>query len=572
MIAAPAVSRRLLPWTPRMGSLAAVTACWLVMGAVLVAPLTLILLRGVFPHILDGSLSAPFSRWSAVISQPDLLAVLANSLELAVLVLAGSLVLGLGAAFLLAHEDLPGRGALRLLCFLPLVTPPYVGALAWMLVMQPNGYAEQLLRLPAAGIQRLFFSVWGIAAVMALHLFPLVMLPARLAFAQAGGRPAAIARLAGASAWQSFRRVTVPLVLPACLSGGLLVFAASMEEFGVAATLGRQANFWVLTTEIDRLVASFPSDPSLGATLSVILMGITLAVFSLQHRVQRRVEYVSSVRLAGAMPLRLGPWRAPAALAVAALGLVAGVVPWLSALLSSLLRALSRGVRADNLTLGRFGVLLGQHSARSALATSLVQAAAGATLAAVVGLAVAYLVLRSRPPGARALDAVTLLPGAVPAIVISVAILTLWNASGVPEGMYRSPFILAVCYAVLALPFAVRYALAGLSTCPPSLEHAARTLGAGPLLTFVRVLLPTLAPWLLAGWLTIFAISMRELVASLLVRPAGTITTAVYIFQRFEQGDSSQGMAMALVTLAVTGLILLLATRLTRRSMSEPLF
>lgn len=532
------------------------------LGCVLIAPLGLILLRGVFPHVLDGSFSTPFSRWPDVVTRADLRQALLDSLLLAVLTTAVSIVLGTAVAFLLAHADIPGRGLLEALLFLPVLTPPYVGALAWMLVMQPGGYLEQLSHLPVAGLERGFVSIFGIAGVMVLHLFPLVVLPVRLAFLEAGGRHGLVARLSGASAWQSFRHVTLPLVVPACLTAGLLVFAATLEEFGVAATLGRQANFWVLTTEINRLVGSFPSDPPLAATLAVVLMGITLATFAGQRALQRRSAFTFSGRATPPAQLRLGRWRAPAAVALAGLGLVAGIVPWGSVALSSVLRALGGGMTGANLTLQRYGNLLAQPLARTSLTTSLIQAAVAACAATALGLAVAYLATRTTLPGSRALDGVSLLPSAVPAIVTALAILTLWNLSGVPDAVYKTPFILAVAYAVLYLPIAVRYAVAGLSARPVSLERAAHVSGAGALATWRWIRLPLLRPWLLTTWLTVFAISMRELVASLIVRPPGATTTAVYIFERFEQGDAGQGMAMAMVTLAFTAAVLVAARRL----------
>lgn len=539
---------------------AAIALVWLAVGALIVAPLSLIALRGVLPRVLEGSLAGPFSRWPDVLGRPEVREAILNSAQLAVVVTVGAVAVGTIAGYLLAHDDLPAGRALGALLLLPLLTPPYVAALAWMLVMQPNGFLDQLSGRQLSDLGRLFLSVWGIAGVMILHLYPLVLVPARIAFAAAGGRHGAVARLSGAGPWQSFRTVTLPLAIPACIGGALLVLAATLEEFGVAATLGRLAGYWVLPTEIHRLVSTFPSDQALAATLSLLLILVMLVVFLLQRRVQQQVAFVFSARVAGEVPQRLGRWRWPAFAALLGLALL-GIVPWVGALLTSLLRAVSRGLRLDNLTAERYGELLVAGPAQQSLTTSVVQAAIAATAAATLGLAVAYIAARARAPGARALDGISLLPAAIPSIVIAIAILTLWNLSPVPDSVYRSPIILAICYTALHLPHAVRYATAGLAARPASLEWAARVSGASAPRAWAAVLLPALRPWLLATWLLVFAVSARELVSSLLVRPAGTTTTAVYIYQHFEQGDLGQGMAMAMVTLTLTGAVLVVAQR-----------
>ncbi|MBV8085413.1 MAG: iron ABC transporter permease [Chloroflexi bacterium] len=537
-------------------------ACWLVLGALLLAPLGLILIRGVFPNILNGSFAGAFSRWAVLASRADLQQALGNSFALALLVVAGSLVLGVASGAALAHDDLPGKAVLGPLLFAPLLTPPYVGALAWMLMMEPGGFAERLLGIPTERIQSLFFSLFGIAAVMSLHLFPFVMLPVRLALQRGGGRHAVVARTAGAGAWQAFRRITLPLLAPACVSGGLIVLVASLEEFGVAATLGRQANIWVITTEIQRLITTFPSDAPLAATLSLALVAVTAGLFVAQARLQRRARPVTSVRLATLVPYELRRWRWPACALLAAMAAVASVAPWLAVLASSVLRAQSGPLSAANLTLQRYALLLSTSQPRLALGTSLWLAGIAATVATALGLTVAYLHVRLRQPGAQLLDGASLLPGSVPAIVIALGLLTMWSVLPTPDAVYRSPIVVALAYTVLYLPLSVRYATAALASQSPRLEQMARSCGASSSAAMWRIVLPQLRPWLVGSWLTVFAISIRELVASLIVRPPGSQTTAVYIFERFEQGDLGQGMAMALVTLVVTLTLLAMATRL----------
>ncbi len=329
----------------------------------------------------------------------------------------------------------------------------------------------------------------------------------------------------------------------------------------MAATLGRQANFWVITTEIDRLISVFPSDAPLASTLAVILMTLTAGVFLLQQQAQRRARFIYSSRVTGLTRLDLGRWRWPATLALLAVGFVATLVPWLAVLGASLLRAQSGAFTGANLTLQRYAVLFSGSQPQASLSTSVLLAVVAATVASVLGLGVAYFNLRLKLRSARFLDGVSLLPSAVPAIVIALALVTVWSISGVPDPIYKSPFILVTAYTILYLPLAVRYSGTGLVSHPSTQDYAARCCGAGGLTTVWRILLPALRPWLLGTWLTIFAISMRELVASLIVRPAGMTTTAVYIFERFEQGDMGQGMAMAVVTLVVTVVVLGAASR-----------
>lgn len=524
---------------------------------VLVAlPLLFIVLQAIFPQFSAGSLGGAFSGVSTLIADPQLPTMLGGTLWVACGVALMSVVIGLPLGVLRGLFTIPLPRLWDLLFLIPFLTPPYIAALSWMLMLQSHGYLQQLT---GWDLNDLLFSRIGIVLVMTLNIFPVVYFAVSRSLLASGQRLAIVARVHGASAWRAFWHITLPMLSPALAAGMLLAFTLAIEEYGVPAALGSRAGLVMLTVGIEKKLADWPVDLPGASLLSLLLIAVALLAWWLQKRLTGDKEVTSVTGKPGENSgAELGWLTLPAVLVMAGVGGLAVVMPGASMVLTSLMSTLSGGIHADNVTLRHFAALFAQQGdALSALATSLSLALVSAGVVGLVGLLAAWLVAVQKMKGSAFVDALSLLPAALPGVVVGVGLILLWNQPFWPVSPYNTWFMLLLSYCCLLLPWPVRYVSSALRQLGNNLEPAARVHGATALQALRLIVLPLVFPALLAAMLMVFAVASRELVTSLLLAPAGTQTVAVFIWRQFEQGSAGEGMAMASLTL-FTGLGLML--------------
>nr|WP_262422030.1 iron ABC transporter permease [Klebsiella grimontii] len=520
-------------------------------------PLLFIILQAIFPRFSAGSLEGAFSGVAALIADPQLPMMLGGTLWVACGVALMSVLIGLPLGVLRGLFNVPLPRLWDVLFLIPFLTPPYIAALAWTLLLQSNGYLQQLT---GWDLNDLLFSRSGIVLVMTLNIFPVVYFAVSRSLLASGQRLAIVARVHGARAWRAFWHITLPMLSPALAAGMLLAFTLAIEEYGVPAALGPRAGLLMLTVGIEKKLADWPIDLPGASLLSLLLMAVALLAWWLQKRLTGDKEVTSVTGKPGENSgAELGWLALPAALLMASVGGVAVMLPGASMVLTSLMSTLSGGIHGDNFTLRHFTALFAQQGdALSALGTSLSLALASALIVGVIGLLAAWLVLVQKMKGSAIVDALSLMPAALPGVVVGVGLILLWNQPFWPVSPYNTGFMLLLSYCCLLLPWPVRYVGSALRQLGHNLEPAARVHGATPLQALRLIVLPLVFPALLAAMLMVFAIASRELVTSLLLAPAGTQTVAVFIWRQFEQGSPGQGMAMASLTL-FTGLGLMLS-------------
>ena len=524
---------------------------------VLVAlPLLFIVLQAIFPQFSAGSLGGAFSGVSTLIADPQLPTMLGGTLWVACGVALMSVVIGLPLGVLRGLFTIPLPRLWDLLFLIPFLTPPYIAALSWMLMLQSHGYLQQLT---GWDLNDLLFSRIGIVLVMTLNIFPVVYFAVSRSLLASGQRLAIVARVHGASAWRAFWHITLPMLSPALAAGMLLAFTLAIEEYGVPAALGSRAGLVMLTVGIEKKLADWPVDLPGASLLSLLLIAVALLAWWLQKRLTGDKEVTSVTGKPGENSgAELGWLTLPAVLVMAGVGGLAVVMPGASMVLTSLMSTLSGGIHADNVTLRHFAALFAQQGdALSALATSLSLALASAGVVGLVGLLAAWLVVVQKMKGSAFVDALSLLPAALPGVVVGVGLILLWNQPFWPVSPCNTWFMLLLSYCCLLLPWPVRYVSSALRQLGNNLEPAARVHGATALQALRLIVLPLVFPALLAAMLMVFAVASRELVTSLLLAPAGTQTVSVFIWRQFEQGSAGEGMAMASLTL-FTGLGLML--------------
>jgi len=524
---------------------------------VLVAlPLSFIVLQAILPSFSAGSFAAPFSAFLPLFSDPQLPAMLGGTLWIAAGVALLSALIGLPLGVVRGLFNLPCPRLWDVLFLIPFLTPPYIAALSWMLVLQTKGYLAQVVGFD---LNDLLFSRSGIVLVMTLNIFPVVYFAVSRSLLASGQRLAVVARVHGANAWRAFWHVTLPMLSPALAAGMLLAFTLAVEEYGVPAALGSRSGVVMMTVGIEKKLADWPIDLPGASLLSLILIVIALGGWWLQRQLVGDKDVTSVTgKPTENLGASLGIATVPVMLLMGGVGFLAVGLPGISMAVTGIMSTLSGGLSWDNLTSSHYHALFSQQGdALSALATSLSLALGSALITGVLGLLAAWLVVVQKIRGRTVLDALSLMPAALPGIVVGVGLILLWNRTFWPVSPYNTWMILLLSYCCLLMPWPVRYVGSALRQLGGNLEPAARVHGASAFQALRLIVLPLVFPAMLAAMLMVFAIASRELVTSLLLAPAGTQTVAVFIWRQFEQGSVGQGMAMATLTL-VTGLILML--------------
>lgn len=531
-------------------------------------PVTFVALQAVFPHLDTGSFSAPFSAFPPVFEEPQLRKLFATTLKVGLGVAICSGLIGIPLGALRGLFALPAAALWDILFLVPFLLPPYIAALSWMLALQTNGYVQQLL--PWLHLNDFLFSLPGMVVVMTLNIFPVVYFAVSRSMAASGSRLADVARIHGAGPWRAFIRITLPMALPAMASSLLLAFTLSIEEYGVPGALGSRSGILMLTTGIEQRLADWPVDLPGAAVLSLMLVAIALSAYSVQRAVLagKNVESLTG-KPADVTQKSLAGWTIPVLILFMAVALIAVALPIVSMLITAFSRTLSGGLSWQNLTLGHFGNVFAAHGdAPAALSTSLGLALGTALIAGATGLMASWLVVARKIRGAALIDGLSLLPAALPGIVVGVGLILAWNQRFWPVTPYNTWGILLLAYCCLLLPYPVRYVSAALKQIGGNLDAAARVHGATAAQTLRLILLPLVFPSLLASMMMVFAVASRELVTSLLLSPAGVQTVSVYVWRQFEQGSVGDGMAMASVAAFLSLTLMLIAVRLQQRTAS----
>ncbi|HVE45195.1 MAG TPA: iron ABC transporter permease [Acidimicrobiales bacterium] len=503
-----------MPAVPARRTPAGLAVAGAAVAGAAVLPLVYLLLRA-------GDASDPLG----LVGSDRVVGFLWATLRLGVVVTGAALVLGVGLAWLIERTDLPGRRFLAVAAVLPLVVPSYVGALALKAAFGPAGL---LVEVPGV------IGFWGAAAALALSSYPYVLLMARATLAAGDPALEEAARSLGDSRARAFVRVLLPQLRPSMAAGSLLVFLYVLSDFGAVSIL----QYDTLTRGIFLEYRSLSPDRSPAAVLGVVLVVLTLAAIGTERLARGRAA--PSRAVAGtARPERigLGRWRWPAVAAVlavvaAGLGVPVGVLGYWATVGSS-------GPGAGSVLAG-------------AATTSLALAGAAALVAVVAAIPVALLAVRHRTRFTRAVETLSFSGYALPGLVIALALVFF----AAPYPLYQTLSLVVLAYVIRFLPEAIGSVRSSLAQVDPALEDVARSLGRGRLATTATITLPLVRPGLLAGGALVFLTAMKELPATLVLRPPGTDTLAVRVWTGASEGLYAQAAPAALILVVVSALVL----------------
>lgn len=490
-------------------------------GAAAMLPLAYLVLR---------ALSADANA-RALVPMDIAVELVVNTVMLSLGVVAAALVVGIPLAWLVVRTDLPGRRLWGLAASLPLVIPSFVAALALLGALAPRGLVQELLE--PLGVETLpdISGYWGALIALTLSTYPYVFLLVAAGLRSVDPSIEDAARSLGSGRAAVFFRVTLPSVRPAIAAASLLVALYVLSDFGAVSLMG----YSTLTTGIYvRYESLLALDAA--AILALVLVALAVVVVLVAARWRLRgVGYRSSPGVGRAVEIvQLGRWRWPAlTFCGIAIGfflvLPLSVLVWWSA-------------TADPIS-GRAEI------AWDAARNSALAAGLAAAICLVVVLPAALLAWRYPSPLSRSLERLTLFPSALPGIAVALALVFFGARAG--GFLYQSLALLLFAYVLRFMPYALASTRASLDGVNPRLEEAARSLGRTPLRATTAVVLPLARSGMLAGAALVFLSTVKELPATLLLRPIGFETLATEIWQGTAIGAYSEVAPSALLLVLI---------------------
>jgi iron(III) transport system permease protein len=499
--------------------------------------------------------------------------VIGNTMLVGVATTALAVLIGGALALVLVRIDTPGRSVLEELVILPLYVTPLLTAIAWSWLGSPRGGLINLFGREVLGASQGLVNLHGPAGVVFVSALAYAPLPFLLIAAALRAMDPALeesARVHGAGAGGAFARVSLPLVLPAALGSAILVFVQAIGLFSVPAVLGMPSGFYVAGTEIYRLLNNYPPRVGQAAAWGLLLLSITAALVWLQGAILERRSFVTVTGKAfRPRILPVGPIRYAFAAGAWLYVTAAVMLPVLTLTWAALVNFLTVDLKLMAFDLRHFEyVLFTYPKTYIAAQNSLLLGIATATIVCGLGLGVSWVVVRTRIRGRGFLDQVSMMPLALPSIVLALGLL--WTYVGLTlVPIYGTIVILLVAYVTHYLPFGVRAASGALRQLHPELEDAARIAGASLVKTLRFVVLPLTRPTLVATWTLLFVLAMQEVSASILLYTSRTTVLSVAVFDLWEAGNVNALAALSVLQLAVTFVALAFVLRARQRALAE---
>ena len=500
-------------------------------------------------------------HYLAVLRNPALLKALWNTVVLAFWVGLASVAIGAPLAWLTARTDLPGKRLIRSLVLASFVTPPFLGAFAWVMLAGPNaGLLNTLWRdvTGATGPLVNIFTMSGLVFVVTIYTFPYVYIMVANTLALIASDLEEAAAILGAGRLSIARTVTLPMVAPALVSGFILAVLQALALFGSPAILALPAGFHTITTQIWAMF-QYPPKIEQAAAISMPLLLATALLLLVQKRLLGRRGYAAVAGKGGLRrPIPLGLWRYPALVGCLAVMACAIFLPYGILAKAAFSRAWAQPLAWSNLTLSNFTFTFFEYSAtQAAIVNTLELGVATASIGAVLVALLSYVTNRRLVVGHQLVAFLALAPIVIPGVVLAVALFIAYTRP--PFVLYGTLAILFVAYLTKEMPVGYAQSDATFRSIPPELEDAGRILGAGRLRILRDVTAPLARSGIIAAWCFIFIGVIRELSASIILFTPATKVMSVVIFDLKEEGQFGAiavlGIVMLLLTFATVALV-----------------
>jgi iron(III) transport system permease protein len=528
-------------------------------AALLLVFLMVLPLGSIFRASLWDETGFSLGRYLEVFTNAAFLKAIWNTVLISFWVGVIAVVVGALLAWLVTRTDLPWKKPIRALVMASFVTPPFLGAFAWTLLAGPNaGALNKLFRFLTGSEEALFniFTMPGLIFVMALYSFPYVFSMVANVCELISSDLEDAAEILGANKWQTAWTVTMPLALPALISGFILAFLHSLSLFGAPAILGLPAGIHTITTQIWALF-QYPPRLDMAAAFSVPLLLATMVLIATQKKILGRRGFSTVGGKGGQKRLiRLGWARVPVLLLVIAILSLSVFLPYWILLKAALSKAWAMPLTWDNFTLKNFSFAFFEYGdTQRAIYNTFKLGVLTATIGTLVATLIAYITNRNLFRGARYLSFFALAPLVIPGVVLAVGLFIVYTKP--PVVLYGTIWILFVAYLTKEMPIGFSQADSTFKSIHPELEEASRIIGANRLLSLKDVTAPLARSGLIAAWSFIFIGVIRELSASILLFAPTSKVVSVVIFDLKEEGQVGVISVLGILLLAVSFAVIL---------------
>ena len=468
-----------------------------------------------------------------------------NSVIVGLSSMVGALIIGIPLAFFTSRYNIKGKSLISTLAILALVSPPFIGAYAWITMLGSNGWLR--LGLESMGISMpTIYGPLGIILVFSLKFYPFVFLLTAGAIRTINVSLEEAAESLGCRPFSKFMRVTLPIIFPAVSTGALLAFVLSLADFGTPSIIGR--NFRVLSTLAYNLFTSeMGGNPGLASTVSILLILVSLIFVYIQRRLIRKKDYGSDM-------LRRPEVKQLSRVSYIPIHALCYLIVFLSSLPSLVViynsfRKTSGPVFKSGFGLDSYRRII--NDVPDAIFNSFVFSISAVLMIVALGTLIGYTVARKPSILTGFLDSLLMIPYIVPGVVLGLGFIVSFNSK--PVVLVGTATIIILVIFVRRLPYSVRSSVSILKQISLGVEEAAISLGASPAKAFLKVTLPLMMPGVFAGAMMAFITAINELSSSIILYVGGTVTMPVRIYLSVLDGEFGTAAALSSILLAATG-------------------
>ena len=527
-----------------------------------------------YGSLVDAPLGVPghftLQNYVRAYSDPEAYPLLLNSFIFGIGASGLSVVFALTLAWITIRTNAPFRRLFELTAIVPNILPPILVAISWVLLLNPSNGLINAAIVNVFGVEKGPFNIYsipGLIFVEALVLTPLAFLVIAAALKSMDPSLEESAKTLGSGEFGVMRRITFPLIRPAILAAGTLNFVRAVESFDTPAIIALPARIEVFTTKIWReALGSFPTNHNLAAAYGVGILSIARTFVYIYRRLTSQVESFSTVTGKGFRPhqIDLGRWKYAASGVALLLLIMLVVLPLLVLLLVALLPYyhVPTWETWHHLTLDHFRYIWATSRVHKAFLNSMLLALLGATICMLLASLAAYITVRTKLAARGLLEGLVFIPWAFPGTALALGLL--WAYVDFPVPIYATLWIILIAYVTRFLPYGLRAVSSTIIQVHKELEEASIVCGAGFLATFRRVLIPMMRPGVMAGWIILVTIFMREFSATLFLYSPGSEPLGPLLYFLYLDGMRGRVAAIGLVISAISVILIAVAQRYSR--------